>query len=638
MPPLILPSARNHLLRPLLGALAFWFCFTLCAGSSPAISAQELDYKHGYAFLKEPALPANFPHFNYVNPDAPKGGKMRATSQGTWDNFNILLTGGKGRIVDGISFWPGGKNLLYDSLMIPALDEPATYYGLLAEGIAVAEDRSWVAFKLNPKGRWHDGKPITVDDVVFTFEAIQKDGSPTIRSSFKPFTLEVMGPGEFRFHIAEELRRDASVIFTVSGFPILPKHYWEGRDLSKTTVVPPLGSGPYRIGKFSIGRWIEYERVEDYWAIDHPVAIGQNNFDVIKFDSFRDEQVLTEAVKGHIVDVREETVPRTWVSAYDTPATKGGHMKKIRVELLQPSGLWWPIFWNLEQARFQDIRVREALWLLTDMVWGMKRSYDFFGPPTSFFHGSELAATGLPSERELKLLEPLRDLIPPRVFTQPYEPQPNTGKGWSRKNLLRASELLKEAGWVIRDGKLVHGVTGEAFHIRLVAVSPALGSSFIPLTRLLKRLGISSSIKSPEISNWLHLMRSGDFDGGAVWFIPSYTPTLLINNSFASIEADKEYSSNWSNIRDPAIDSLIEAIKVATTWEDYVAAIRAFDRVMLFNYYWVPSMSNTRRALAYWDKFGIPEHGPLGRLTFIDNWWWDEDKAAKVNAFTSGND
>ncbi|MEM7018378.1 MAG: extracellular solute-binding protein [Pseudomonadota bacterium] len=611
-------------------------CFLLLLiSSSHLLHAEDIQYQHGYAFLSTPAYPADFTHFSFINPDAPKGGRIRVPEMGNWDSFNIISA--KGRVARGTEFWSVDENLVWDSLLVPALDEPATSYGLIAEGVAVAEDRSWVAFKLRSEARWHDGKPITVDDVVFSLNAFQNDASPTIQNSLKGFSIEVIGSREFKYHIHPALRSDPSVIRTLGHIPILPKHYWATRDITKTTVEPPLGSGPYRIGKFSVGRWIEYERVKDYWAAELPVYKGRFNFDIVKFDYFRDDQVQTEAVKGHVIDIHVENVPRTWVSKYDFPAYNDGYLKKNMLRLAKPGGLWWPIFWNMEQKRFQDLRVRKALWLLQDMVWGKKRSYDFFDHAVSFFHDSEFAARDLPSSAELELLEPLRDKVPPAVFTEPYRPQPNTGTGWSRENILLATKLLAEAGWSIKDRKLVHGETGEPFHIRFVAVSPALAGSFISYAKLLKRLGITSTIKAPEISNWLYRMRSGDFDAGAVWFLPTNTPTLQVKNLFSSSEAGKAYGSNWPNLKDPAIDALIDAITNADSWENYVTALRAFDRVMLHNYYWLPMSSKTRHAIAYWNKFGIPEHDRLLRLAFIDTWWMDPQLAASVEDYTGGD-
>ncbi len=594
-----------------------------------------IKYQHGYAFLSQPAYDETFEHFGYVNPNAPKAGRIRVPQMGSWDNFNPATQ--KGQMAGGLDFWSRDQNLLWDSLMVPALDEPATHYGRLAEGIAIADDKSWVAFKLREGARWHDGKPITADDAVFSFKFYASDASPNIVSSLKPFTIEKINDREFLFRVPPELRTDPSIPIRLGGILILPRHYWESRDLSKTTVDPPLGSGPYKIGRFSIGQWIEFERVEDYWGKDLPVNVGRYNFDVVKFDYFQDDQIQTEAIKGNLVDIHVENVSRTWFASYDIPAVDAGHMIKKEHKLARPAGLWWPMFWNMEQPRFQDIRVRKALWLLGDADWTNRRSYEFFEQATSFFHDSEMAASGLPSDAELKLLNPLRSQIPETVFTEAYKPQPNTGAGWSRANLLEAARLLKEAGWVIEDNQLVHGETGEPFEIRFVAVSPALGQSFIPLTTLLTRLGISSSIKSPEVSNWLNRMRSGDFDAGSIWFLPDNLPTLLIKNSFASSEAEKEYSSNWSNLKDPAIDALIDAITLAETWSDYVTAVRALDRVMLHNYYWIPALSKTRHAIAYWNNYGQPEHDRLLRLAHIDTWWWHEERANAVRAFRGQN-
>jgi len=617
--------------------VAWLLLFLSPAASADIAASDDIDYSHGYAFLTTPDYPADFEHFDYVEPYAPKGGRIRVPRMGNWDNFNSVAE--RGRLAGGLGFWSADENLLYDSLLVPSLDEPATHYGHLAEGIAVADDYSWVAFKLREGAYWHDGEPITVDDVIFSFNAYKEHGGPSIRSAFGYYDIERIGEREFRFLIPEALRGDPALPIRLGGLVIMPQHYWEaeGNDISQTTVKPPLGSGPYRIGDYSTGRWVEFHRVDNYWAGDLPVNRGRYNFDKVKYDYFRDDQVQTEAVKANLVDVHVENVPSTWYSAYDIPAVKEGYLEKVELKLDRPAGLWWPVFWNMEQPRFQDIRVRKALWLLNDFEWFNKRSYGYWGHATSFFHDSELASRGLPSDLELELLEPLRGQIPDTVFTEPYEPQPHTGDGWSRENLLEAYRLFQEAGWEISDGQMVHQKTGEPFHIRFVAVSPALGNSFIAFTRLLERIGISSSIKSPEISNWLYRMQSGDFEAGAVAFLPSYTPTLQIKNAFHSSEADKNYSSNWSNLKDPAIDTLIGHISTAKTWEEYVAAIRAFDRVMLHNYYWIPMMSKTKHAIAYWDKFGRPDDDRLRRLAFVDLWWYEPDKAAAVRAYTGGD-
>ena len=604
------------------------------------LSSSDIVYKHAYGFLKEPKYSAGFTHFDYVNPDAKKEGRMRNPAMGSWDNFNNMSVPG-GQMGPGLSVESPHDNLLSDSLMSKSADEPASMYGRLAEGIAVSEDGAYIAFKIRDFGRWHDGKPITIEDVRFSFEIYTTQASPTISEPLMPISgIEVIGPREIRFDIHEHLRDDPYLPFRIGLKPILAKHYWESRDVKKTSIEPPLGSGPYRVKKYRIGRSITYERVSDYWGANLPVMRGRYNFDELKWDYFRDDQVQTESLKGDVIDVHEENIPRLWNTAYDFPATQAGVFNQQWLPIQKPWGLWWPIFWNLDQPRFQDVRVREALWLVSDFYWLNWTNYDFYGVAESFFHGSELASRELPSERELKFLEPIRHLIPPRVFTDTYQPPPNGGQGWHRENILRAMELFKEAGWIIDDaGRLVHSETREPFHIRLVAVSPALARSFIPYMQNLKRLGITATAKSPEISNWLHRQRAGDFDGGAMWFLPDYTPTLMIANSFSSVTADQKYSNNLSNMRDPAIDALIESIKQAETWDDYVAAIRAWDRVMLWNFYYVPGMTKTRIGLAHWERFSWKDlEIPLNRQAHRDTWWWDTSKVARLEAFKEGGD
>ena len=621
---------------------AFLLCLSFAAFSNEtaddgaeANATEEVVYQHGYAFLSEPAYPPDFTHFNYVNPDAPKGGMIRVPEMGTWDNFNAVAL--LGRMVRGMEFWTRQQNYVYDGLMEQSLDEPATQYGLIADGIAIGENYSWVQFRLRPEARWHDGKPITVKDVVFSFETYMNDARPTISTPLQVIaSIEVMSPNEVRFNIAPEAQGNPVVPRRLGTPPIVPKHYWANHDITKSTITPPLGSGPYTIGEFVIGRWIKFERFEDYWAKDLPVMKGRYNFDTIKIDYFRDDQVQTEAVKANVVDVHLENVPRRWTQAYDIPAVEQGYLIKRDNRALRPGGLWWPIFWNMDQRRFQDIRVREALSLArTGWEWGSRRSYGFFDQATSFFHDSDFASSGLPSEKELKLLEPLRGKIPERVFTEPYHRAPHGEVGWHRDNIIKAAALMREAGWVIVDGQLVHEKTGEPFNLRFVAVSPALGRSFISYTKVLEKLGITSTIKAPEISNWLFRMRSGDFDAGALWFLPDSTPTLLLSNTFSSTAADQEYSANWSNLQDPAIDELIEHVYAAQTYDDFIAALRAVDRVLLWNFYWLPGSSKINYAMVHWDKFGRAEYDRLIWVnSYVANWWWDEEKAARVAAFT----
>ena len=612
----------------LVGCLAAFALHGAAADAEP-------ECKHAYAFLAEPKLGPDFTHFEWVNPNAPKGGRIRVPDMGNWDSFNML---GLGRVVRGMDTRDPGERHNHDSLVIVSPDEHGTAYGLLAECVAYPDDGTYIDYRLREDAHWHDGKPITMADLLWSFHALKEKSNPALTTRAEAFTsVEALADGRtIRYHVAPAHRANRMLPIRTGELPVLPKHYWDraGYDIGATTVQPPLGSGPYRIKGYDIGRWIEWERVPDYWGKDLPVNRGRYNFDIVKYDYFRDDQMQTEAVKGNAIDIHVENVPRRWATAYETPAVAAGLFRLDYLPRSKPAGLWWPIFWNLEQPRFQDIRVREALWLLNDFKWGNRRGgYGFFDVATSFLHRSHLAATGLPSERELKFLEPVRHLVPPRVFTEPYRPPPNQGDGWNRANIIRASKLLQEAGWVIEDNRLVHERTGEPFHIRFVAVSPALGGSFIPYTRVLKRVGIESSIKAPEISNWLYRMRSGDFDAGAIWFLPDNTPSIAITNAVSSAAADQAFSNNWAKIRNPAIDHLIDAMNQATSYDDYVAAIRAIDRVMLWNFYFIPGMSKVKVGIAYWDRYGQPPRTPLNRNAFVDTWWWDADKAAAVEAF-----
>lgn len=600
-------------------------------GVAAASPDQAVEWRHGYSFLKEMRLPSDFPHFDYVNPDAPKGGEMRLAEMGTWDNFNPVAS--RGRDAQGLQWWTT-LNFLYDRLLEQAADEPTARYGRLAEAIAVADDGAWIAFRLRPEARWHDGVPITADDLAFSFQVYREQSGPTIRAPMSAFErIEIVGPHEVRYWVAEGSRGDPVLPIRLGNIPVLPKHYWEHRDITATTIEPPLGSGPYRIADFKVGRYVRYERVPDWWGRHLPVNQGRYNFDTLKFDYFRDENIQFEAIKANVIDLREETFPSRWARDYDFPAVRRGHFRTERWEMDRPAGLWWPVFWNLRQPRFQDPRVREALWLLFDFEWVNNRmAHDYWAQGLSFFHGSEMAHSGPPTALELRLLEPLRNLVPARVFEDEFEAPPNQGHGWHRDNLRKALALFAEAGWVVRDNKLVYAETGEPFEIRFVVVSPGLVGALYPYIQALKRVGIHANAIAPETSNWLFRMRSGDFDAGSIAFLPDVTPTLLLSNSFSSAAAEQAFSSNWAHIKDPAIDALIAAVYRASSHDELIAATRAIDRVLLWNFYFVPGMSRTHMAMTWWDKYGIPEHPPLARPIHYDTWWWDAGKAVRVAA------
>lgn len=599
-----------------------------------------IEYQHGTSYIEPLKYPPGFSHFEYVNPDAPKGGIVRFPELGTFDSFNNILD--KGRLPAGFNFL-GVRNLVYDRLLEPAIDESASYYGRLADGVWIADDSRQVAFRLREEARWHDGKPITVEDVIFTFETFKAHGSAGIRTALLELEkIEQIGEREVLFTTRAGAESNPTLPFAIGGFPILPKHYWASRDITKTTIEPPMGSGPYKMGEMSLGRYLTLQRVDSYWGKNLPVNKGRYNFDQVKFDYFRDEDIMLEALKGDVIDIRHETVSKSWVTEYEFPAVKAGYFKKELVKLNRPWGMWWPIIWNLDRQRFQDIRVREALWWLYDFNWENRVIlFGFYKHANSFFFNSPMASSGLPSADELKLLEPWRGKIPERVFTHEWREPPSSGYGYNRENLKQALALFKQAGWEVQNGTMVNIETGAPFTIDFIFVSPMLLRSKMPFIDTLNRIGIKATARSPEVSNWLYRMRTGVFDAGADLYIPSNTPGLALRNRFSSAAADQPYAQNWSRIRNPAVDALIDQVLVARKADDFYAATRALDRVLLWNFYYLPGQAQPGYRLVYWDKFGQPSAPPpLDRSAWLDTWWWDEQKAARIRegaAALSGN-
>lgn len=589
-----------------------------------------IEYQHGTSYIEPLKYPPDFSHFEYVNPDAPKGGMIRSPELGTFDSFNNILD--KGRLPGGYNFL-GVRNLVYDRLLEPAIDENASYYGRLADGVWIADDFRQVAFRLRKEARWHDGKPLTVEDVIFTFETFKTHGSAGIRTALLDLEkIEQIGEREVLFTTREGAESNPTLPFAIGGFPILPKHYWASQDITKTTIEPPLGSGPYKMGKMSLGRYLTLQRVDSYWGKNLPVNKGRYNFDQVKFDYFRDEDIMLEALKGDVIDVRHETVSKSWVTEYEFPAVKAGYFKKELLLLNRPWGMWWPIIWNLDRQRFQDIRVREALWWLYDFNWENRVIlFGFYKHANSFFFNSPMAHSGLPSADELQLLEPWRGKIPERVFTHEWREPPSSGYGYNRDNVKQALALFKQAGWEVQNGTMVNIETGAAFTINFIFVSPMLLRSKMPYINTLNRMGIKATARSPEVSNWLYRMRTGVFDAGADLYIPNNTPGLALRNRFSSAAADQPYAQNWSRIRNPAVDALIDKVLVAREADDFYAATRALDRVLLWNFYYLPGQAQPGYRLVYWDKFGQPSAPPpLDRSAWLDTWWWDEQKATRV--------
>lgn len=552
---------------------------------------------------------------------------------GTFDSFNNMID--KGRLLAGFELGGPGA-LVYDSLMTGSSDEFASIYGRLAEGIHVDPEFRWVAFRLREDAYWHDGEPITVDDVIFTFNSFKEVGSVGLKTALMFLEKVVqIGDREVCFITSNELEVSPIIPFTYGGLGILPKHFWsaDGRDLSKTIVEPPLGSGPYELEKWEFGINGYFKRVDDYWGNDVPVMKGRYNFDVIKWDYFRDEHVIVEAHKADGLDFREEGVSKNWTLKYDFPEVKAGLFRKELRKIRRPWGLSWPAFWNLRIERFQDRRVREALFLLYDFPYTNRVIlHGFYEYADSYFFNSEMAWEGLPSEDELRLLEPIRDLVPPRVFTREFTMPESTGFGTNRDNVKRALKLFAEAGWVIKNSELRHMETNEQFKIDFVFVSAMLLRAKSPYAKRLQQVGIDTTSLAPELSHWLHRMRARKFDGGGYLYIPSNIPGLELRNRFSSLTADVESSQNWAGLKDPAVDYLIDKVAQARNLRDLLAATRAFDRVMLWNFYQVPGMGQPGYRAVFWDRFGEVWIDDLSRVPVIDTWWWDAAKEARLQA------
>jgi microcin C transport system substrate-binding protein len=600
-----------------------------CGSASAAEPCANPEYTHGISHLLPMKYKQDFEHFEYTNPDAPKAGAMRVPQMGTFDNFNSVIE--KGRLAAGYEITAG---LVYDRLLEPSIDEPVAQYGRLAQGVDIGPDLAWVAFKLRPEARWHDGKPITAEDVVFTYETFKQHGSIALKTAIADIErVFQFGEGEVCFVRKTGIELNHTLPFTIGNFSILPKHYWQEHDITRTTIDPPLASGPYQLKRSEIGRVVSYQRYDDYWGKDLPVNKGRHNFEEVKFDYFKDENVMGEAHKGNVFDVREEGVSKNWATYYDFPAVHAGLFIKDLRPLNRVEGLWWPIFWNVEKPNLQDIRVREALWLLFDFAWTNRvLFYDFYNTGISFFQNSPMAHQGLPGEKELALLEPWRDQLPSRVFTEPFANPPSTGVGPQRQNIKRAIALFKEAGWEVQDGVMRSVSTGEAFTLDIIGVSYYSVRQALSLRQNLRKVGIESNAVAPEVSNWLFRSRSGKFDGNTVRLGPSNTPGIQLRNWFGSEAAGEDYGQNWMRVRNPAIDALIDAVNEANTAEDLYAATRALDRVIMWNFYFIPLGSQPGFRLVHWDKFGEIKSDKLNRVPFIDAWWWDEEKAARVEA------
>ncbi len=575
---------------------------------------------HGIAMHGDLAYSADFEHFAYTNPDAPKGGTLTLDAQGSYDSFNPY-------IIKGTS--ASGLGLLYETLTTRSQDEPFSEYGLLAETIEMPEDRSWVAFTLRENARWHDGEPVTVDDVIWSLEILKEKGSPFFRFYYQNVT-KAEADGERRVKMTFDGTVNRELPLIIGQMPILPKHAFDDQPFDETTLEPPIGSGPYKIKSFEPGRNVVYERVEDYWGRDIPVNRGRYNFDEVRIEYFRDANVALEGLKAGEYDIRVENSSKNWATAYTGPAVDQGLI--VREEIARQSGTGMQSFaFNIRKTKFQDPKVRQALAHAFDFEWTNKNLfYGQYARTSNFFENSELASAGLPDEAELALLEPLRDQIPPEVFTETYEPPSTDGSGNNRKNLRVALNLLKEAGWSVQDGKLTDQA-GESLDFEILLVSPTFERVTAPFIKNLERLGIEATMRTIDPAQYQNRLEKFDFDMVVGSWGQSLSPGNEQRDFWGTDAASREGSRNWIGIENPAIDTLIDKVIQASSREALVTATRALDRVLLWNHYVIPQWYSSVDRYAYWDKFQRPETDPkFGVDQFA--WWIDSMKEEEVEA------
>ena len=593
------------------------------AGSALLLSLSSLSLaagQHALTLYGEPAkYPANFKHFDFVNPDAPKGGELRQSGFGGFDSLNPFIN--KGVAADDIG-------LIYDTLTRHSLDEPFTEYGLLAEKIEVAPDHSWVRFYLRPQARFHDGQAVTAADVVFTFDALMKDGAPQYKAYYADVAKATAEDAQrVRFDFKRSNNRELPLI--LGQLPVLPKHWWSNREFNKGNLEMPLGSGPYKVADVAAGRSIRYERVKDYWGNDLAVNRGFYNFDSILIDYYRDTTVALEALKAGQFDYWLEISAKNWASAYDVPAVKDGRLRKEEIANHNPTGMQGFVF-NIRRPLFQDPRVREALGLLFDFEWTNKQLFNgAYTRTRSYFENSELAASGLPSSEELKILEPLRAKLDPKVFNSAFEVPRSDASGIIREQQRRAYQLLQEAGWKIVDDKMVDA-DGKPVSLEFLLAQTDFERVLLPYKRNLADLGIELVIRRVDVSQYINRLRSRDFDMIVGGFGQSSSPGNEQREYWHSSSADNPGSRNFIGLKDPAVDSLVEGLINADSRQSLVTHTRALDRVLLAGHYVIPNWHIKTWRVAYWDRLQHPEATPLYDVGLMT--WWAKADAPAVPA------
>jgi microcin C transport system substrate-binding protein len=575
---------------------------------------------HALSLIGEPSLPADYTHFPWANPNAPRGGTVVQSAIGSYDSFNPFIIRGSPA---------GGVGQIWETLLRGNPDEASTEYAHLAEVIELPDDGTWVAFELRANARWHDGRPITSEDVAWTFATLREKGRPFYRAYYADVTdVRTPNPRRVEFRFKDGSNRELPQI--LGQLPVLPKHWWEGRDFSAPLTEPPLGSGSYRVESFELGRSITLRRVEDYWGRDVPTEKGTDNFDVIRYEYFRDTTVAFEAFKAGRTDFRQVNSALEWATGYDFPAFNRGLVVKQEIPHELPSGMQGFVF-NIRRPQFQDARVREALGLLFDFEWSNANLfYGAYARTTSYFDNSDFAARGVPQGAELALLEPHRARLPAALFTSEFTVPKTDASGTNREGLRRAVALLRDAGWTIRDRKLVNA-QGQQMSFEILLNSPLFERITLPYRDALTRLGAEVRVRTVDPAQYQRRTDGFDFDMIVDVFGQSLSPGNEQRDFWSCAKAREQGSRNTIGVCDPVVDSLIETIIAAHDRATLIPAVQALDRVLLWGHYVVPHWHLRAFRIAHWDMFGRPDRNPRFGFGF-SAWWVDAAKAARVNA------
>jgi microcin C transport system substrate-binding protein len=596
----------------------------------PALSGRALAQEaesHGLSTFGELALPADFPHFAYVNPKAPKGGtltiqiKRAGGNQGfdTFDTLNTFVLQGNGA---------AGMDACFDSLLAGSADEPGSLYGLLAKSVAVSSDRLTYRFRMRPEARFHDGARVTAGDAAFTFNLLKAKGHPSYRLILNEM-VSAKAESDDILVVQLSPKRSRDLHLVVAGLPVFSEKYWSTRNFEAATLEAPLGSGAYKVARLEQGRFIEFERFPGYWGKDLPVNIGVNNFDRVRWEYFRDRQVAFEAFKSGVITFQEEFTSRIWATGYDFPAINEGKVKKEALPKTDPTGSQGWIY-NLRREKFADPRIREALGLAFDFDWTNKNiMFSSFSRMTSYFENSDSKAVGKPSPEELALLEPFRGQVPEEVFGEPFLPPVSDGSGSDRALLRRADEMLRAAGCK-RDGSVLRLPNGQPFEIEFLDSQPALQPHTQPFQANLKRLGINATSRIVDGAQYQRRLDEFDFDIISRALGGSAIPSDSLRIVYGSEAAKTRGSRNAGGVASPAIDAMIEKIGQADSYAEVVVAAKCLDRLLRAGRYWIPMWWNASEWLAYWDMFDRPQTKPKFGSGAPSTWWYDAEKAKRI--------